>query len=99
MTAWQVPPPHSKPEPRAEQGQADAADGGPDRANKVTSRTDLEALLDLANQDTHRLPRIVEKFSANRDHWTPWSQAHDYLNDLLTEWENAPAPAPAQAGE
>lgn len=74
------PPPHNV---RTEQPEREVI--------RPDTKADVEALLALALEDTRALPRTIETFSANRDHWTPWSEAHDYLNDLLQDWQAASA--------
>jgi hypothetical protein len=62
------------------------------RVTDNTPKAEIEGLLVMANADTKRLPRIIERFTTNPP--SDWSDAHAFLNELLDDWQAAPADAP-----
>lgn len=52
-----------------------------------TTRAEMADLLAMANRDTKRLPCVV----GSREFPTPWDDAHEFLNELLDDWQAAPA--------
>lgn len=59
------------------------------RVTDGTPKREIADLLLMACADTKRLPRIIERFTTNPP--SEWSDAHAFLNELLDDWQNAPA--------
>lgn len=58
-------------------------------ATEVTSRAEIAEVLAEANREAKRKPCVVRKFKA--DPPTAWDEAHEFINALIEDWENAPA--------
>lgn len=58
------------------------------RVTDESTKAEIASLLLLACADTKRLQRIVERFTT--DEPSAWSDAHCFLDELLTDWERAP---------
>jgi len=54
-----------------------------------TTRAEVAGVLATANWHAKRKPKVIETFTS--DPPTAWSHAHDLIDHLLTDWEQAPA--------
>lgn len=59
------------------------------KVSDTSTRAEVQGVIADANYWAKRKPRVIETFTTDKP--TAWSHAHDILNSLLDDLEQAPA--------